>query len=117
MPIYLYEILDSEGNGTEQYFEVFQNMSDDAYTHDPKTNEPVRRVPQVPYVIMDSKQPKTVSSLAEKNTEEMIKRGDKRIQPKKEKIKPWWRPTKEKPLDIKDKSPKQLKRYIDEGKF
>lgn len=71
------------------------------------------RVFTVPNMIMDSKQPKTVGSLAAKNTERMISEG--KLAPPKPKERPFWRNT-DKPVNIDGWSEKQKNRYIYEGK-
>jgi len=50
MPTYVYEILDKDGQGTEQYFELVQSMSEKPLKKHPETGEPVRRVPQAPNI-------------------------------------------------------------------
>lgn len=50
MPTYVYEVVDADGNGTGECFEVVQPMKDDPLTTHPETGEPVRRVPQVPAI-------------------------------------------------------------------
>ncbi|MEO0482550.1 MAG: hypothetical protein AAF138_02920 [Planctomycetota bacterium] len=48
MPTYVYEILDSEGEGTGEWFERVQTMREPALKKHPETGAPVRRVPQRP---------------------------------------------------------------------
>lgn len=43
MPTYVYEVIDEDGNGGEQ-FEVVQSMTDDPLSEHPETGEPVRRL-------------------------------------------------------------------------
>jgi predicted nucleic acid-binding Zn ribbon protein len=43
MPLYVYEVVQPDGSGGEQ-FEVFQKMADEPLTKHPETGEPVRRV-------------------------------------------------------------------------
>jgi hypothetical protein len=43
MPLYLYEVVQEDGSGGDQ-FEYFQKMSDPPLTHHPETGQPVRRV-------------------------------------------------------------------------
>lgn len=72
------------------------------------------RIYSVPSVIMDATRPKTIGSLAEKNTEKMVKEG-KLKKPKKEKN-PWWRPNKDKPnLNLSSMSAKKKQDYIFRG--
>jgi hypothetical protein len=74
-----------------------------------------RKIFSVPTIIIDANQPKTVGSLAAKNTEKMIKEG--KIAPKKEKKNPWWRPSKKKAdLSLNRLSDEKKIKYIREGK-
>jgi predicted nucleic acid-binding Zn ribbon protein len=43
MPLYLYEVVNSDDSPGEQ-FEVFQSMADEPLTKHPQTGQPVRRV-------------------------------------------------------------------------
>lgn len=72
------------------------------------------RVFDIPNIGIDSKKPKTVGSLAEKNTEKMVKEG--KIKPKKEEY-PWWRPNKKVNKSLGTLTNKQKMRYIREGKY
>ena len=45
MPTYVYEVINQDGSGGEQ-FELVQPMSDDPIKEHPETNQPVRRVIQ-----------------------------------------------------------------------
>lgn len=66
-------------------------------------------------VNIDSKQPKTVGDLAQKNTDEKIKRGE--LKPRKEKVRPWWRPKTDKvDTGLAKLSKKQRMNYIATGK-
>lgn len=114
MITYVYRYTDNDDNETT---ELMQSIKDDAYSTHPENGRPMERVPQVGNLIVDSKKPKTLATLAQKNTEEMIKRGDKRIKPKKKKERPFWRSDKDKPVDIRNKSKKQIKTYIETGKM
>jgi len=49
MPVYVYEIINEDGSGGEQ-FEVVQSMKDEALTKHPETGEPVRKVIQSPMI-------------------------------------------------------------------
>lgn len=49
MPTYVYQVIRADGSEGET-FEVVQPMSEEALTRHPETGEPVRRVPQAPYV-------------------------------------------------------------------
>lgn len=69
----------------------------------------------IPGVIIDGAKPKTIGDLAQKNTEQMIKNGDSRVNTKPKK-KPWWR-SSEKPMnDLNKLTPKQQLDYIKTGK-
>lgn len=50
LPLYEYEILDSDGNSTDKRFEITQRMSEDALTKHPETGEAVRRVICIPVI-------------------------------------------------------------------
>lgn len=114
MITYVYRYTDTEDVET---VELIQSIKDDSYSTHPENGRPIERVPQMGNLIIDSKQPKTIATLAQKNTEEMIKRGDKRIKPKKKKERPFWRPDKDKPVDVRGKSKKQIDNYIKTGKM
>ncbi|MFG0295211.1 MAG: FmdB family transcriptional regulator [Maioricimonas sp. JB045] len=63
MPIYVYEVIQPDGEGGEQ-FELFQQFSDAPLTEHPETGEPVRRVIQPPFIggsWSDSEMQKNVS--------------------------------------------------------
>lgn len=64
MPTYVYEILDSEGEGTGRRFEVIQPMSAEPLTRHPETGEPVRRVPVVPNIAGEMSDLKAGSKLS-----------------------------------------------------
>lgn len=49
MPIYVYEVLNAEGEGVET-FEWMQRFSDPPLTTHPETGQPVRRVIQPPFI-------------------------------------------------------------------
>lgn len=116
MPTYVYNILDSNGNGTEHFFEIKQSIHDDALTNDPETGEPCVRVPQLPMILIDLEKPKSIGGIAEKNTQRMIKEGDSRIKKAKDEKTPWWRDKGQKPLNTSNWNSKQIQRYIYEGK-
>lgn len=116
MPIYTYQYLDENGNELDEYVELFHGMTATPFLYDPDTNRPVKKIPFPSRfgVAIDSSKPKTIGALAEKNTERMVKEG--KIKPRKEKVRPWWRPKKDKPVDVSGKSSKQIQRYIEDGK-
>ena len=68
MPIYEYEIVLADGKGGDR-FEIAQSMHDDALTQHPLTNEPVRRVLQVPNLATRYTPKATQSRLENKNVE------------------------------------------------
>lgn len=72
------------------------------------------RVFTSPDVIIDANQPKTLGSLAEKNTNKMVKEG--KIKPKETKI-PWWRKSKKVNQNLAKMSSTKLKRYIKTGQL
>ena len=112
MPLYEYEYLDENGDPTGERIEITHSIHDDALTED-EEGRPIRRAITAPDIILtDTTQPKTIGTLAEKNQEKMIKRGDERI--KKEKI-PWWRKGKKKPFDPTKHTDKETRNYIFKG--
>lgn len=104
MPTYLYEI--QLPNNQKQQKEIKQSIHDEALTE--IDGYPAHRIPCLPYVIIDSQQPKTIGGIAAKNTEKMIKNGDPKVKPSRKKTKP---------KDFSGKSKKQIERYIFEGKI
>lgn len=116
MPIYQYQILDDNNNPIDEYFEIFQSMKEDALTKEPDTGRKCQRCINIPNVLVDTKQPKTIGALAEKNTQDMIARNDPRIDTRsKEEKRPWWRKHKDKPIDTSNMTGKQIKKYIEKG--
>src|SRR5438093_12371835 len=80
MPIYVYEVVQPDGEGGEQ-FEVIQSMSETALTTHPETGEPVRRVfgaPNAPRAWTDAhaKAKTSDSNLAAKGFTKYVKSGD-----------------------------------------
>ncbi len=114
LPTYIYEILDDNGAPTGETFESFQSMKEEAYTLCPTTNRPIRRMIMVPRIIMDSKKPKTIGDLADRNTEKMIKSGKIK---KKEDETPFWRPGKKVNKKLAKLTQKQKMKYIKTGKI
>lgn len=108
MPYYDYKGLD-----TGTIYEFQHGMRESLEKH-PETGEPLQKLISVPHVIIDSKQPKTIESLAEKNTAEMLKIGDKRVKPKKKQ--PVWRKNKKVDTSLASMSPDKQMKYIFEGK-
>lgn len=81
MPTYVYEIVDPDGEGTGECFEVVQPMSEDPLSKHPETGEPVRRVPQAPNIAGKWSDMKGKSQLSNKNLDRLgmtkyEKRGD-----------------------------------------
>ena len=79
MPIYIYEYLDKEGEGTGEHFELHQSMKDDALTE--HEGKPVRRVPTAPNIAGKWSDIKEKSMLSNKNLDRLgftkyEKRGD-----------------------------------------
>ncbi len=79
MPVYIYEFLDDQGEGTGEHFELVQKMADDALTeHDGKA---VHRVPTLPNIAGKWSNMKEKSMLSNKNLDRLgftkyEKRGD-----------------------------------------
>lgn len=71
MPTYVYEILDGDGNGTGECFEVVQSMKEQALTKHPETGAPVRRVPQAPNIAGKWSEMKGKSQLSDKNLDRL----------------------------------------------
>jgi len=81
MPVYEYEYLNKEGEGTGETFEVFQTMKEEPLTTHPETGRPVRRVITAPNIAGKWSDMKTKSALSNKNLERLgftkyEKRGD-----------------------------------------
>lgn len=49
MPLYVYEVLDADGNVCDQ-FEIIQKITEEPLTKHPETGQPVRMVLQAPFV-------------------------------------------------------------------
>jgi hypothetical protein len=80
MPMYVYEFVEADGSGGEQ-FELFQKMSDAALTAHPETGAPVRRVfvePNAPRAWTDHQAKHAVSdaNLGRKGFTKYVKTGD-----------------------------------------
>ena len=80
MPLYVYEVVLSDGTGGEQ-FEVFQRMADDPLTKHPETGEPVRRVitePNAPqsWTGLHAKAALSDSNIAKKGFTKYVKTGN-----------------------------------------
>lgn len=71
MPTYVYEVLDKDGEGTNEHFEVVQPMSDKPLTKHPADGRPVRRVPTAPTILGKWSDTKSASSLSNKNLDRM----------------------------------------------
>jgi len=71
MPIYVYETLDKNGEGTGKTFEIVQSMKDAALTKHPETGEPVRRVIQPPNIAGRWSDMKGKSALSNQNLERL----------------------------------------------
>ena len=71
MPTYVYEILDSEGEGTGEWFERVQTMREPALKKHPETGAPVRRVPQAPNIAGKWSEMKAKSTLSDKNLDRL----------------------------------------------
>jgi hypothetical protein len=111
MPTYEYRGLE-----TGNVYEFFHSMKSPALETHPDTGEPIQRLISLPRIAIDSKKPKTIGSLAEKNTEMMLKRGDSRVAKKKNKRRPWWRAKDKVDTSLAKMSTRQKQKYILEGK-
>ena len=109
MPTYVYK-----DTVTGEVFDFYQSMKDSPLKVSPTTGNLVEKQICLPTIIIDSKKPKTLGSLAEKNTKEMTKRG--KLKPKKKAKPPWWRKEGQKPVNPTGWSEKQKEKYIMEGK-
>ena len=106
----LYDFASSDGNIVEKFFK----MSEVPQKFIENNIEYIRIYNSVPMAIIDLNKPKTIGSLADKNTREMVKRGDPRI--KKSKPPPFWRKNRKKPLNISGWSKQKMKKYVETGK-
>lgn len=81
MPVYVYEIIRDDGEPGER-FETRQGIHDPAFTHDPKTGEPVKRVIMAAYVagshsqMAIAKDLKNDDKLESKGFTKYVKQGD-----------------------------------------
>jgi len=107
VPIYVYR-----DTITNEEFEIFQKMSDDALTIHPENGHPIIKCIIAPNIRTEDNM--TIGTLAEKNTNRMIANGDSRIQKKQKN--PWWRKDKDKPVNTSKWTKKQKRKYIMEGK-
>ena len=107
MPLYEYR-----GLTTGTVYNIVHSIHDDALKE--YNNEPVQRLISRCNIIIDNNKPKTIDELARKNTEEMKKRGDKRIKPKKKR--PFWREKDKVDTSLAKMPAEQTRRYIMEGK-
>ena len=107
MPIYEYQSDDGE------IIEKIYRMKDPHPEEIVENDKVYKRVFSVPMMtVVDSKAPKTLGALAEKNTQKMIKEG-KLAPPKKKKV-PWWRQGQDKPnMKLANLSEKEKTRYIE----
>jgi predicted nucleic acid-binding Zn ribbon protein len=81
MPTYVYEVIDENDEGTGEFFECVQPITDDALTEHPESGKPVRRVPQAVNIAGKWSDMKSKGMLSNKNLERMgftkyEKRGD-----------------------------------------
>lgn len=112
MPIYLYNYVDGLGKPTGEQVEIFQSMKEDSLEIHPENKKRICRTICSPRIIIDSKKPKTVGDLLDKNTEKMEKEGKIK---KKPKSKPVWQ-TGKKPLSVSGWTAKQKEKYVWEGR-
>ena len=71
MPTYVYEVLDAAGEGTGEYFELVQPMSEDPITKHPESGAPVRRVPQMPSIAGGMSDLKSKNKLSDANLDKL----------------------------------------------
>jgi len=81
MPTYVYEVLDNEGNGTGEFFEVVQAMREEPLAKHPETGKPVRRVPQAPMIAGKWSDVGSKGKLSDKNLDRLgftkyVRQGD-----------------------------------------
>lgn len=69
MPVYVYEYLDPQGEGTGQTFELIQSMSEDALEE--HEGKPVRRVIQPPNIAGHWSDMKSKSMLSNENLDRL----------------------------------------------
>jgi len=50
IPIYVYNLLDPDGNPSGEQFETLQKMADDSYTEHPETGQPCERAICLPNI-------------------------------------------------------------------
>lgn len=67
MPIYVYELLDENGEGTGQIFEQMQSMKDKPLSKHPETGQPVQRVILPPNISTKT----AISTLSNENLERL----------------------------------------------
>lgn len=114
MPTYDYVVLNEDGSDSTEVIEIIQSIKADALDTCPDTGRRIRRIISGtgPTIIIDPSKPRTIGSLAEKNTLKMIKEGDPRIKSKPKP--PWWRDTS-KPKSFAGLSKRQINDYIFKG--
>ena len=71
MPVYVYEILDKDGEPTGERFETVQSMRDDALTEHPETGAPVRRAILAPNIAGNWSDLKAKGKLSNENLERL----------------------------------------------
>jgi hypothetical protein len=104
--IYLYQ-----NQETLEIIEKYFSIKDKKPTFIRKNGQKYIRIYTVPNIVIDLDKPKTVGSLAEKNTSKMAKEG--KLDPPKET--PWWRKGKKIDKSLSNLKGKALKRYIKDG--
>jgi len=70
MPLYVYEVLDADGNVSDE-FEILQKMSEDALTTHPTTGQPMRRKIQAPFVAKKTFGEFPKSDISDKNLDRL----------------------------------------------
>lgn len=107
MPIYQYQSDDGD------IIEIVMSMKEDKPEFLTKSDKTYKRLYSIPSITIDSKKPKTIGALAEKNMEKKVKSGEIK---KKEVDKPWWRTKDKVDTSLARMTKKQKDKYIRTGK-
>jgi predicted nucleic acid-binding Zn ribbon protein len=71
MPTYVYEFIDDDAEGTGEYVEIIQKMSEDALEVHPESGRRIRRVPALPNIAGKWSDMKAKSQLSNQNLERL----------------------------------------------
>jgi hypothetical protein len=105
-----HEFRNKSGDLIDQYYSIYDEVPKRIKVN----NQYYWRIISKPNLLIDTKRPKTIASLAEQNTNRMRKEG--KLPPAKEKIQPFWRKGKVN-TDLSKLSKERKMRYIKEGKL